>query len=905
MSTALKKIQELILYQEQNMSSSSNTVSIADFETIDTLIEESLSDLEEKNKVLEFCEQQIVNNKHSIFALYITGICSLQENTLNDDNILKLLEYFTEAKKWGIVEYIAHKTLQFRNNLHALRHLSLVYEAKEEQDKLINIWEQIVRIDYEESDMLYKLANYKKEHGNIDAAIKDYKKAIQRYLQQKNFSLIKEIWNILIEHQPLNIDFYLSFIDKVEKIVSQSKSEELLQALYHQLKDTDNYDIIITILKTLLRIDGENEDTREYLIEVYRKKHAENPKLEDFIRMSNLTQSWRNTQEAISDFEKHIAFFPGSFVFHSKWGIGRINTTDHQELVIDFAKKRSHKMEISMAVNSLESLPKNHFWVLKTILPKEKLKEKILQNPIWTLKKIITSLDGADVKAIKSELVPSILKQSEWNTWSIKIRKILQENPYFSIKHDKSDLYVFSETPITTLDKFYNIFRQEDNFITKIKHLRKVLDAKIFDNDTVENDDIFLSIVDYFSSYVNKVIAHTNEYNEEFINSLFICDEISNVLPSTKYHIHIHMPEFIPTISIDTAKQIIKQLKINAYKDTFLVYIKLYRPDDWRELYISLLPYYHTSNIIESLETDEEIDLLKNVFIFIQNNINDFKAAYIWFATILYEKAWVNEVSNKFKIICDLLRTAILLYRDIQNKYQVPVHKKLFHTIDIFLFESGKIDELISTETEKNISYFYSLVKQISELIPNRILHLRDTIVHYIPNFDFHDQFDFEQSGSTGFLTLSESLDERKKTLQHIHEFDVPANSKEIEKARAYGDLKENAEYKAALEHQEYLNNRVAQLKKEIEQARIFDEKNLSTNNVGFGTKIELLDLKNNTHKTYTILGPWESNPDEDIISYLSPLGQYLYKKKLDEKIEFNINDKPYSVSITSIKTAI
>lgn len=764
MNTALKKIQELILYQEQNMSSASNTVSTTDFEAIDTLIE-SVSDPEEQEKVLEFCEQQLTNNKHSIFSLYITGICSLQENTLNDDNILKLLEYFTESKKWGIVEYIAHKILEFRNNLHALRHLSIVYEVKEEQDKLINIWEQIVRIDYEESDMLYKLANYKKEQGNIEVAIKDYKKALQRYLQQKNFNLVKDIWSILIEYQPLNIDFYLSFIDKVKKIISPSKSEELLQALYNQLKDTDNYDVLITILKTLLRLDGDNEDKRDDLIEVYRKKHAENPKLEDFIRMSNLTQSWRNAQEAISDFEKHIAFFPGSFVFHSKWGIGRINETNHQELIIDFSKKRGHKMEISMAVNSLESLSKSHFWVLKTILPKEKLKEKILQNPLWTVKKIVVSLNGSDVKTIKSELVPSILTQSEWNSWSIKTRKILQENPYFSIKHDKSDVYVFSETPITTLDKFYNIFRQEDNFITKIKHLRKALDAKTFDNDTIENDDVFLSILDYFSSYVNKVIDNPSEYDEEFINSLFICDEIATVLPATKYHIHIHMQELIPSISIEIAKQIIKKLKINPYKNTFFAYLRLYKPDDWREFYISLLPYYHTPALIESLEKEEETDLLKNAFLFIQNNINDFKAAYIWFATTLYEQAWVNEIASKFKIICDLLRTAILLYRDIHNKYQVPVNKKLFITIDTFLFESGRVDEFISTETEKNISYFYSLVKQISELIPNRIIHLRDTIVQYHLNFDFHDQFDFEQSGSTGFLTLSESLDARKKNI--------------------------------------------------------------------------------------------------------------------------------------------
>ena len=82
-------------------------------------------------------------------------------------------------------------------------------------------------------------------------------------------------------------------------------------------------------------------------------------------------------------------------------------------------------------------------------------------------------------------------------------------------------------------------------------------------------------------------------------------------------------------------------------------------------------------------------------------------------------------------------------------------------------------------------------------------------------------------------------------------------------------------------------------------------KKNLSVNTVGFATTITLLDLKTKITREYTILGPWESDPENGIISYLSPLGQQLYKKKAKEKIQFTIDNQEQEVSIENIQKGI
>ena len=615
----------------------------------------------------------------------------------------------------------------------------------------------------------------------------------------------------------------------MERILSTERSEELLRMLYDHYKDSDNHDIIIEIVRYLLKLNSEEEEYRLNLVDVYRLKYKDNPKLEDFIRMSNLTQTWRNIHEAISDFEKHIAFFPGSFVHHNKWGIGCIKEATHQYLVIDFSKKRAHQMDITMAVGSLEVLPSNHFWVLKSVVPKDKLKKQILAKPIWGLKKIITSLNGADIKAIKNELTPSLLTPQEWTSWSIKARNILQNNPHFGLLLDRSDFYIFSENPINPLEKLSTAFKMEGNFISKVKLIRKALDTKIFEE--AETEDILLTIVDYFISYI-KTISSTQVYDEQFAHSLFICHEIIEHIPTVQHNIPIKLKDFIENITIEGAKSIIKQLKINEYKDLFFECVRLYQADI-TDIYLATIPYYHTTNIINELESRGDIEILQKIYIHLQNNASSFKQAFIWFTTNLYEKEWYKEITTDVKVYSELIRIANLVHKDIQNKYQVPISKRLFANIEQFIFDvpKGKLDSRINIfireHDENKVKYVFSLINQISSIIPNRILELRDSILQSFPNFDFNDQFEFEQTGSTGFLTLLESFDKRKKILQHIHEIEVPQNSKEIEKARSYGDLKENAEYKAALEHQDNLNNRVAKLKKEIEKARIFDEKKL------------------------------------------------------------------------------
>jgi transcription elongation factor GreA len=136
-------------------------------------------------------------------------------------------------------------------------------------------------------------------------------------------------------------------------------------------------------------------------------------------------------------------------------------------------------------------------------------------------------------------------------------------------------------------------------------------------------------------------------------------------------------------------------------------------------------------------------------------------------------------------------------------------------------------------------------------------------------------------------------------------EVEVPANSKDIAFALSLGDLRENAEYKAAKEKQEILNSQAAKLKDEIERAQLFDPSGVNTGRVSFGTKVVLYNNASGQDEEYTILGPWESDPANRIISYLSPFGGALLNKKAGEQFNFSINDQKVSYLVKAISAAV
>jgi transcription elongation factor GreA len=197
----------------------------------------------------------------------------------------------------------------------------------------------------------------------------------------------------------------------------------------------------------------------------------------------------------------------------------------------------------------------------------------------------------------------------------------------------------------------------------------------------------------------------------------------------------------------------------------------------------------------------------------------------------------------------------------------------------------------------------YTLVEDVKDLDPADKLKLKNRILDKYPDFKFLGAVEKDTVTRTLIVTAAK-FDEKQKRLERIMTEDIPANSKEIAFALSLGDLRENAEYKAAKEKQEILNSTVAKLKNEIERAQLFDPATVNVSRVSFGTVVTLYNEADGADEAYTILGPWESDPDNKIISYLSPFGNSLLNKRIGEEFSFTINDEKITYTVKEITAA-
>ena len=157
-----------------------------------------------------------------------------------------------------------------------------------------------------------------------------------------------------------------------------------------------------------------------------------------------------------------------------------------------------------------------------------------------------------------------------------------------------------------------------------------------------------------------------------------------------------------------------------------------------------------------------------------------------------------------------------------------------------------------------------------------------------------------EPEVSSDLIVSEWSLQARRDELEDIIKVQIPANKEAIAVAKEHGDLKENSEYKMARQDQETLLARKGQLESELERARVTDFSDTPADKVGVGSVVEVVPA-NGVPVVYTILGAWDRNPEEHILSYKTPLAQALIGKSVGESVETSIDGNTETWTIKSL----
>jgi len=144
-----------------------------------------------------------------------------------------------------------------------------------------------------------------------------------------------------------------------------------------------------------------------------------------------------------------------------------------------------------------------------------------------------------------------------------------------------------------------------------------------------------------------------------------------------------------------------------------------------------------------------------------------------------------------------------------------------------------------------------------------------------------------------------QKLEEELKNLKTVER---PRVIEMIAVARSHGDLSENAEYDAAREKQGFIEGRINEIEDKLARAQVVDTREIRTDKIVFGAKVELMDTDSEEKKMYYIVGTDEADVKEGRISIDSPIARQLLNKAAGDTVTIRVPKGEVEYEILSVK---
>lgn len=142
---------------------------------------------------------------------------------------------------------------------------------------------------------------------------------------------------------------------------------------------------------------------------------------------------------------------------------------------------------------------------------------------------------------------------------------------------------------------------------------------------------------------------------------------------------------------------------------------------------------------------------------------------------------------------------------------------------------------------------------------------------------------------SKAALISKGKLLEYEQELEHLKTIKRKEIAETIKEARSHGDLSENSEYDEAKNTQAMIESRIAEIERMLQNARVIDENELSTDKVGIGCTVKVRDMDEKVTETYAIVSSSESDALTGKISDESPVGSALIDRKVGDVCEVTV----------------
>ncbi len=595
----------------------------------------------------------------------------------------------------------------------------------------------------------------------------------------------------------------------------------------------------------------------------------------------------------------------GAYCIHRSWGFGQISSFDQDRgmLLIDFEEedRKGHAMDPVFCVDKLEVLADDHILTKHRSNPQE-IEAVAKKEPVDLIIDILSNCEDGCAQSREIERVMSFLMGPiKGKKWWTATKKLLVKDPRVAVPNKKSEPYVLRDEPVKPEQEILQDFFDEKRSAHKI-----ILAERLFDL-SAEKEDLQADLPQVLNDLTHAIMEARNLSQAERLYGIWVRNNLARdveedveKLEPTSASILEECKEDLPGLA--------DQLPTKFHRRFLDLMFRVY-PDNWKEQVVLLLQntsFKFSGECAHFLVDQSESKLLLKS---LNQGLDEqnLRAPVLLWILKFRELAKFKELLSS--LVGPRLLTAVFSaidYESLQNAStrRIPLAEILVDDRELLpaILDQG------TSENAKDLAQALLLNPGFEDLSK------RSLLARFIKRYpEIQEMVDGERSSSDkgrsasqvtddSLIVSQKSYDKKLNDLDVLNKEKIPANSQAIEAARELGDLRENAEYQMAKDEQKVLLARQAELQTDLMRAKPTDFSDAPSDSVGIGTLVNLSDANSGETQKYVILGAWDSDPDNDVLSYLTPLGQRLLGKRVGDLVETEVEGNVQSWKIEGLK---
>lgn len=614
-------------------------------------------------------------------------------------------------------------------------------------------------------------------------------------------------------------------------------------------------------------------------------------------------------------------FSPGKYVMHPDRGVGKVIawSLPQQKVKIDFEKQKGYVMGLKLAFNQLTPIPESHFLIAcydnaeecrKRADNKESMldfiREVLTHN--FSLREGIDEVLPMQPEDLEKFLIDRVIPAANWKSWWEKARAAMRDDPCFRMPTRRGEPIVLREAA-SAAEALLDDYDSQSG---------RSLEACVRILDQAHLDDVLNGQFEITAKLIGEMendITHSHNEPQHVLELIIIRDQIiesvagkdeakkAQLAQALKAEGVGELTTLAQRLSGITSEEIVGYIGELSTARQNLVYEALPEalPDSWLAYTTNIFLFGGPKVTQPAAKFIIGKGAKEQLFSDIINGIQRQSLSpdvLIWLCKERDGDA--AEVVNKTKMA---LGAAIIsaIERDsseggpnralrlrnllVEDKELAPDLVRGISELDARPFAKALYDSSVLPDLDRNLllANMMKVHPSLQQVVLTRTTH---------------------KEKQTLYVSLR-SYAARKAEYEDIVNVRIPKNKHDLEITRAEGDLRENGGYQDAKATRQVLMRRSEELSRLLAQATPTDFRDVSCEETGMGTQVTFVSDKG-LEVTYTILGAWDSVPEQRVISYSSKLGGKLIGHKVGDtlRIPIEIGGEQVKMTVKSIVPA-